>query len=54
MAQQRYNLYYTILPVKLSNLNVLIFHLTTSQFLIPIFAEISTKESIKYNKVADA
>ena len=32
MAQQHYNLYYAILPVKLSNMNVLMFHLTNSQF----------------------
>ena len=46
MAQQYYNLYYTILPVKLSNMNVLMFHLTASQFFKPIFAKISTKRSL--------
>ena len=46
MAQQYYNLYYAILPVKLSNMNVLMFHFATSQFFIPIFAKISTKRSL--------
>ena len=46
MAQQYYNLYYAILPVKLFNMNVLIFHLATSQFFIPIFAKFSTKRSL--------
>ena len=46
MAQQYYNLYYAILPVKLSNMNVLMFHLATSQFFIPIFAKFSTTRSL--------
>ena len=46
MAQQHYNRFYTILPVKLSNMNVLMFHLTASQFCTPIFAKISTKRSL--------
>ena len=46
MAQQYYNLYYAILPLKLSNMNVLMFHMATSQFFIPIFAKFSTKQSL--------